>query len=320
MQKFRAIASNFGEFICYEHDRGARDIGMHLTRKLTSGKEQVTSALIWFQMKGIMAATLPLNKYKDSEHVRISLNIRHLQYWYLQPMPTYLVLYIEAADEFLILNISKYVKNEWGNRIFTLDQKSITIKVSKSILDEHAFNLILRENDINEWKKILNSNDVGVEICHRDYQLIWHLGTAEEREVFHTLEFWDWQSKTRGQGFIYENSINDRVLLREHLQFMMNVHQLEIMYPYLELFVDEDINDQYGDDDIDVHIVLSNGDVMVGIDCSGEYFSYECSIKLNGIGKQMFDWVILLYKIGLIEVIEGKSDCISIAPWHIRSV
>ena len=43
MEKFRTFASEYGEFINYEHDRGARDIGMHLTRKLSSGKEQLTN-------------------------------------------------------------------------------------------------------------------------------------------------------------------------------------------------------------------------------------------------------------------------------------
>lgn len=64
MEKFRAFASDFGEFVNYEHDRGARDIGLHLTHPLSSGKERVSTALVWFQMKGVMATTLPANEFE----------------------------------------------------------------------------------------------------------------------------------------------------------------------------------------------------------------------------------------------------------------
>ena len=38
MGKFRHFAGQFGEFVNYENDRGARDIGLHLTHRLQSGK------------------------------------------------------------------------------------------------------------------------------------------------------------------------------------------------------------------------------------------------------------------------------------------
>jgi len=44
MEKFRSFASKFGEFVKYEHDRGAQDIGIHLIHYRTlllSGFEMV---------------------------------------------------------------------------------------------------------------------------------------------------------------------------------------------------------------------------------------------------------------------------------------
>lgn len=323
MEKFRSIASEFGEFINYEHDRGARDLGMHLTHKLASGKERLSSALIWFQMKGKMESTLPLMEYEKNKEVKISLDVVHLRYWYLQPMPTYLVLYIESADEFLVQNLSEYVKENWGRSILTLDQNTATVSVDKeSKLDYQAFRIILQKNDVEEWRKALGNPDQDLDICYRDYDLIWHLGTAKERGVSHCLEFWDWQSKTRSQLFIYEkNNKNEKEKLREQWQFMGNISQLEETFPYIEFFSDEEIDDWWDEGDPEVpDIELANGDIVSGVNAAYEYFAYECGARLNEVGFEMFEWVKYLSDVGLIEVSPGESKTISIAPWHGRSV
>lgn len=317
MEKFRAFASGFGEFINYEHDRGARDIGLHLTHPLSSGKERLSTALVWFQMKGVMSTTLPVKEFEKLEKLTIPLNVNHLRYWYLQPMPTYLALYIESVDKFFILNITRFVKDKWGRDILTLDQTTATVEVPvESELDSQAFSLILKENDINEWKKALGNDGENIDVCYRDYDLIWHLGTAEERNVTHGLEFWDWQSKTRGQLYIYEIGGDNKEVLREHWQYMMTIHGLERAYPYIDFFANEDDeNDDWWDDDNEVpDITLSNGDVISGVNAAYEYFAYECGMRLNDIGKQLFEWVQFLSHVGLIEITPGKSEFISIAP------
>lgn len=326
MERFRQFAAHFGEFVNYEHDRGARDIGLHLTHPKKSGGERVSTALVWFQMKGVMSTTLSKNKFEDLEKLSIRLNVDHLRYWYLQPMPTYLALYIESVDRFFILNLTKFVRDNWGREILALDQATATVDVPvESELDEQAFRLILQENDIDEWKKALGNNSKSIDVCYRDYDLIWHLGTADERNVTHDLEFWDWQSKLRSQLYIYEIGEGQKEVLREHWQYMMNIHELEASYPYIEFFSKED--DESGDwwdDDDDYNevpdMILSNGDVVSGINAAYEYFAYECGMKLNDIGRELFEWVQFLSDIGLIEITPGKSELISIAPWHNRSV
>lgn len=322
MEKFRAFSSDLGEFVNYEHDRGARDIGLHLTHPLSSGKERLSTALVWFQMKGVMSTTLPLNEFEKLKKITISLNVNHLRYWYLQPMPTYLALYIESIDKFYVLNLTRFVRDKWGRNILTLDQATATVEVPvESELDNQAFRLILRENDISEWRKALGNDGENVDVCYRDYDLIWHLGTANERNVTHELEFWDWQSKTRSQLYIYEVGESERDVLREHWQYMMNINDLEASYPYIEFFTeDDDHNSDWWDDDEVPDIILSNGDVISGVNASYEYFAYECSMRLNDIGKELFEWVQFLSKVGLIEITPNKSEFISIAPWHSRAV
>jgi hypothetical protein len=136
----------------------------------------------------------------------------------------------------------------------------------------------------------------------------------------------DWQSKTRGQFYIRERKIDsgdEWHTLREHFQYMMDIHDLEGVYPYIEFFGLEEANkdDWYEEDDYESpHIALTNGDIVYGSDFAGEYFQYLMGLRLNEIGLEMFEWVQNLAEMNLIEITPGKSETISIAPWHHREV
>lgn len=311
MAKFRSLASNFGEIVTYEYDRGARDIGIHLTHRLRSGKERLSTALCWFQMKGIMTSTLSDDAYKKCHEITIHLKVSHLRYWYLQPVPTYLAVYVECVDDFLVTNIQDIVARTWGRDILTLDQKTASIAISKdSPLDEQAFRLILARSDFEEYRKALGTESNEVRLCVHDYDLIWHIGTAAERHVEHRLVFWDWQSKTRGQLFLQErkaDSSDDWLSLREHWQYMMTVSHLHDAYPYLEFKPDEHREDalswEYEDlEYLVTKYTLPNGSVVTGEDAAGEYILYEMRVVLNEVGMQAFDWVSDLKNMGLIEI------------------
>ena len=151
MQRFRAFAGEFGEFVAYERDRGARDLGLYLTHKLASGKERVSTALCWFQMKGVIAKTMSRPEFEAAKAISVSLEVGHFKYWFLQPSSTYLVLYIQAVDQFLIFDLQDYATKQWGASILTLDQKTVAVSVPvDSLLDRQAFQLILARSDIDE--------------------------------------------------------------------------------------------------------------------------------------------------------------------------
>lgn len=329
MAKFRAFAAEFGEFVTYERDRGARDLGLHLTHKLSSGKDRLSSALCWFQMKGIMTPSLPKKAFKETPKVKLSLEVKHLRYWFLQPIPTYLVVYIQSADNFLIQNIQDYVAKTWGKSILSLDQETATVSISKSsVLDEQAFNLLLTKSDIKEWVRALETDEESARLCRRDYDLIWHFGTASDRKVKHQVNYWNWQSKTRSQFFIQEKPIKgkgDWQTLREHWQVKSLASDLEDVYPYLDFFAPKDDVDEEDFWDEEEHeesptITLSNNDVIVGVDCSGEYFDFILGARLNVLGQQLFESVSTLEEVGLIEITQGIREWVSIAPWHHRDV
>lgn len=242
-QKFREFAGQFGEFVAYERDRGARDIGLHLTQKLKSGSERVSTALCWFQLKGITKTTLPKSDFEKSRSVGLPLKVKHLQYWYLQPMPTYLALYIESGEVFLILNLQKYVADKWGQNIFVLKQSKVTVEIpTSSILDEQAFRIILSQSNITEWMKALGTDQQTTSLCDRDHELIWRVGTAAKRKVEIRVRIIDWQSKTRGEIHFEERQINEDKwsTIRTHWQFMLSAEAVEGTYPYLTFFATED--------------------------------------------------------------------------------
>ncbi|MCI0557417.1 MAG: DUF4365 domain-containing protein [Nitrososphaera sp.] len=328
MQKFRLFAATFGEFVTYERDRGARDIGLHLTHKRRSGKERLSTALCWFQMKGIMKSSLSAKAFADVKEVKIALNVEHLRYWYLQPVPTYLVVYIESVDTFLVMNVQEYVAKEWGKGILSLKKKTTSVSVpTESVLDAQAFHLILVKGDIGEWSKALDADATSVRLCRRDYDLIWHLGTAKKRGVSHRIVFLDYQSKTRSQLLIQErsNGANEWESIRDHWQYMMNIVDLPEAYPYIEFFsLDEgSISSWLLDDDVSSDapdLVLSNGEVIRGTNCSFEYFEYTMGCRLNKLGRNLFKSVSILADVGLVEITSGKQEFISVAPWHNRAV
>ena len=260
-QKFRDLMGNFGEFVLYERDRGARDIGIHLTRRQSDGGNILSSSLCFFQLKGIMSSTLTASAYSSKPDVDIKLSVRHLQYWYLQPVPTFLALFAEAVDTFLVLNLKKYVTDRWGTSIFSLDQDTVKVSVPRtSILDRVAINHILNEGDVTAWATALRTDSETAALCVFEHGLIWHLGTSADRGVHHRLCYRDWQSKSRKELYFQESPIVSEswTYLRTHWQYLLRSDRIPDMYPYLE-FADEESNFE-DEDDGETDEVTEGGD------------------------------------------------------------
>lgn len=324
MEKFRQFASHFGEFVHYERDRGARDIGLHLVKKLSNGQEKLASAFCWFQMKGMMEKTLTKEKFIKSRTVELSLKVDHLKYWFLQPNPTYLAVYVESVDIFLVQNMKKYIDKRWGKGILTLQQKTVTVEVpTNSVLDEQAFYNIMVDSDIDEWSRILDQPSSNLKMCRRDYLTIYNIGTAEERGVECRMIIRDWISKSRIEIYIEEKSVDQEQdaewkRTREHWQASTEIDDLEDAYPYLNFLSSDDYYDE--DDESNYCFTFSNGNSVVGVDCSREYYYFDIGIELNEVGKQMLDWVKVLLDAKLIELQPGGFEYISVAPWHKRAI
>ena len=99
-EKFRSLARDQGEFIFYERDRAAIDLGVHLTRPVEKGRE-ISHTRVWFQLKGIKATTLPYDEYAQGTDISLTVSLDHLKFWFASPEPAYLAVYVECVDKFL---------------------------------------------------------------------------------------------------------------------------------------------------------------------------------------------------------------------------
>lgn len=337
MAKFEQLASRHGVFVKYERDRAARDIGLHLTKDLKSGKKQVTNSLVWFQMKGVMATTLTKQAFEASKGVSLSMDIEHLRHWFLDKEPTHLIVYVESVDQFLVMNLQKYVAETWGHGILTLDQKSATVTVpASSVLDEQAFAILLRYADLAQWAKALNADQADVELISRDCNVIYAVGSAEKHEMECGVLWTKWLSKLRGELCVverpvgFEGDIDDGWdVIREHWQY--GGIDPENSYPYLELFALEDYEPEtftnaWGEEELiddGETITLENGDKVFGPNAANEYCRFVFGARLNEYGIKLLSYVETLVRIGLLELRDPDSDghaFIDIAPWHSRLV
>jgi hypothetical protein len=142
IEKFRSQARPFGEFVKYERDRAALDVGLHLTTKTNSKFRSVSNTRVWFQLKGIQETTLSLAEHDKGSEIALDLPIDDLRFWYASPEAVYLVVYIEAADHFLGEDIMDVIDRQWGEGIFNAStfkdgQKYARVRLSrKAILDD----------------------------------------------------------------------------------------------------------------------------------------------------------------------------------------
>ena len=135
-------------------------------------------------MKGVQKDTFSEKQYLACDHLSILLKLNHLRFWYIAPEATYLVLYIESVDKIFVLNIQRYITDYFGDEILTLDQKSLTVDISKqSELDAQAFFLIKQRCSADVWKASIAEGEKFASVFFRDAELIRRISTAVERNV-----------------------------------------------------------------------------------------------------------------------------------------
>lgn len=337
MAKFEQLASVHGVFVKYDRDRAARDIGLHLTQKLRSSKHRVSGAVVWFQMKGVMSTTVSEEQLSRDGGVRVSLSVEHLRHWYLEKEPTHLAVYVEAIDSFLVTNLQAYITSTWGRGILELDQKTATIFVSTSShLDEQAFSILLRDAEIAQWVKALEIDQSVAQQLHRDYDLIYAMGSADDRGMKHAIVWTKWLSKMRHElEFVELPQSSDEafeiegVTLHEHWEF--GGIEIPDSYPYLEFFsVDEyepeTFVNRWGEVELEEDgelYTLPNGEEVFGPNAANEYCEFVIGARLNKQGEALYKYVTALVRMGLLELRPSDEDTrtfLSIAPWHGRDV
>lgn len=318
MEKFRTLAANFGEFVAYERDRAARDIGLAFTRPKKSGGEVVTNVLRWFQLKGIASTTLTEAKLATSGSIKIRLELAHLKFWYLAPEPTFLVVYAEAVDRFFVTNIQRAVERKWGRSVLIETKKSATVEVPlSSPLDDTAMRQILSAGESDHWQRVFGFSASEARLAVRDAGLVLAVEQAIDSGGSALVTITEWISKMRTEvAFRVDLPNGERRILRDQWGFRSDI---EAMFPHFsfspaqtECWFFED--GEHGD-----VIELSSGERVFGVECMGEHVQYHLTIELAELGIRIASAAKELEKAGVISFLE-KQEFVSIAPWDQRDV
>lgn len=133
--KLKALLAPHGLVLDYERDRAAIDTGLHLFLEGT-GARQTSQVRVWFQAKGKMAGTLPLEDYRSTQTVAVKVKVDHLRFWFAAPEPVYLVVYIESGDEFIAEDVRDIVERQWPRGTFYAEvpdsQDKVTLNVAST--------------------------------------------------------------------------------------------------------------------------------------------------------------------------------------------
>jgi len=117
MAKLKALLAPHGVILTYDRDRAAIDTGLHLFLE-GDGARQASQVRVWFQAKGKMASTLPLEDYRAAQTVAVKVKVDHLRFWVAAPDPVYLVVYVESGDEFIAEDVRDIVERQWPRGVF----------------------------------------------------------------------------------------------------------------------------------------------------------------------------------------------------------
>jgi hypothetical protein len=324
-QRFREICARYGEFVSYERDRAARDIGLHFTQATASGYKIVTTALVWFQLKGIRTVALCASKLAASETISLPLEVRHLRFWFSLPVPTYLAVYIEAADSFLVINVSRWIEEEFGENILVDDAKTKTIHLNKGwLLDDDAFSAIRNTASLELIEKRLHVDTPQADLFLRDAQIIRSIATAPKRGVEQRLCYIKWISKMRSEVYFEERHRNSTEWeqIRSHWQYAMGDLAAAFLYLSFEAFDEEmDWENLYDPDEIDgedIHLIGDRRFVGVG-GWTGEYSKVILRPALNSIGESWARMLEILESADLL-VVDDQVMWVSVAPFHDRGL
>lgn len=136
-RRFEALIRDRGLLIEFRRDRAALDVAVMLTRE---GSLELSGVKVWFQLKGVHAATLSAEQLCSKGHAAVRVSLDHLRFWYAAPEATYLVLYVEATGEFLAEDVRDIVDRQWGPGFLAPDALVGQDTVTVHLQADAAFN------------------------------------------------------------------------------------------------------------------------------------------------------------------------------------
>lgn len=178
-----------GLVVKYDRDRAARDVGVHLA---APGSMELSDVRVWFQLKGVHRETFDAATLRGMATVPVDLSVEDVKKWYAAPEAVYIVVYLEALDEFVGEDIRDLVdrrfsdhKGSFASKMNALTQDSITLRVStEAPVDSDRIGRMLQHRamriDGPSWR--------GRPLGHRFDPLRCELATLEKGLFVHLVE------------------------------------------------------------------------------------------------------------------------------------
>jgi len=173
----------------YERDRAARDVGAHFT---APGSLELSNVRVWFQLKGVHRETLDAAGLREMDSVPVKLDVADVKKWYAAPEAVYIVVYLEALEEFVGEDIRDLVdarfadhRGSFASKMEGLTQDTITLRVpTDSVIDQDRITSMLRHKSMRidgpSWR--------GRPLGHRFDPLRCELGYLESDDFVALVE------------------------------------------------------------------------------------------------------------------------------------
>lgn len=123
-----------GVVVRYDRDRAARDVGVHLA---APGSLELSNVRVWFQLKGVHRETVDAATLQTMDTIPVDLSVNDVKKWYAAPEAVYIVVYLEALNEFVGEDIRDIVdrrfsdyKGSFASKMNALVQERITLGIS----------------------------------------------------------------------------------------------------------------------------------------------------------------------------------------------
>jgi len=270
----------------------------------------------------------------------------------MNPQPTYLALYVESVDRFLVIDIQDWVRNKFGQAILTLKQKTVQVRVGKhNVLDDDLFRIIIQKNLTRVLKATLaDESDADIRRFLRDSGVVKWIAECRKKRIPTRLTVYKYMSKTRTEAYFEsQDADGEWQRFREHWQYMMG--DIDVAFPYLTFsperrarisnWIDDEDSDGnpiwagditivenedddalvYDDEPLDGECLLSIGenDYSYGEMFGGELIVHRIGIGLNDIGDRWAARIDVLEAAEVLSVVR-EPHSISVAPWHARDI
>lgn len=323
--KFRKLAAGFGELVNYSHDVAARDIGLNFVSPKSDGSEIVEPSLVWFQLKGRQSSTLSEADFDDSKDIRVRVRTRDLMHWHVSPERIYLVVYVEAKEEFFVVDIKDYVKENFGDEILQATEQTKTVRISKrSVLDAQSFRLIQYRCSVAAWRDKLVAGDEYADFFFRDAELVRRLSETADRNTHMILILIKRQLFLRNEAYFIEmpNSADGEPrIVHEHWQAVIP-ENLSETFPYIDFHAVEESHLYDPPKEQELlwpPLELPNGDLVHPEFCH-QHIKYRMKVSLNHIGRAWAQTLQMMEENGFIQVSDDLPSGVTVAPWHERDV